>query len=95
MLQVLKWTLIKYEVLEYEIKDIDTLESISKQYNQSIEEIVNFHNQNCGITQQIIGDTFPMYLKFLYLNTSPSIKSDQEEQILKEKALQDIVVNSL
>lgn len=70
-------------ILEYEIKDVDTLESISKQYNQSVEEIINFHNQNCGITQQIIGNAFPVYLKFLYLNTSPSTKSDQEEQIFK------------
>lgn len=72
--------------LEYEIKDVDTLESISKQYNQNVEDIISFHNQNCGITQQIIGDKFPVYLKFLYVNTSPSSKSNKEEQIFKSES---------
>lgn len=69
--------------LEYEIKNVDTLESISQQYNQSVEELINFHNQNCGITQQIIGDTLPVYLKFLYLNIDSSTKVGREEQTFK------------
>jgi hypothetical protein len=54
------------EFLQYEINEADTLEFVSQQHNQRVEQIVSFHNQHCGITQQIIGNTFPVYLKFLY-----------------------------
>lgn len=56
------------EIIEYKIKKEDTLESIAKEYNISTEELVSFHNQNCGITQQIIGNNIPLTIKFILVD---------------------------
>lgn len=56
------------EIIEYKIKKGDTLESIAKEYNISTEELVSFHNKNCGITQQIIGNEIPFHSKIIIMN---------------------------
>lgn len=58
------------EIIEYKIKKGDTLESIAEEYNISVEELVNFHNKNCGITQQIIGKEIPFHVTVLLINGS-------------------------
>ncbi|WP_407402922.1 LysM peptidoglycan-binding domain-containing protein [Chryseobacterium sp.] len=51
------------EIIEYKIKKGDTLESIAKEFNISVEELVDFHNKNCGITQQILGINLPIGIR--------------------------------
>lgn len=62
------------EIIEYKIKKGDTLESIAEEYNISVEELVNFHNKNCGITQQIIRDRIPLHITFVLLNQNTKKK---------------------
>ena len=58
------------EIFENRIKKGDTLESIAKEYNITVDELVDFHNKNCGITQQIIGSDLPFHLEFLALSSN-------------------------
>ncbi|KPH12802.1 LysM domain-containing protein [Chryseobacterium sp. ERMR1:04] len=69
------------ELIKYEIQKGDTLESIAKKYEITIQELINSHNENCGVTKVIIGNTLPIHLQYLFLEE----KDDDE----KEKALAD------
>ena len=50
------------EIIQYEIQQGDTLKLIAEKYNLTVKELVDFHNQQCGITQQIIGDKIPIHV---------------------------------
>ena len=56
------------EIIEYEIQQDDTLASIAEKHNITVEELVNFHNQHCGITQQIIGNEIPFHVMLILIN---------------------------
>lgn len=55
------------EFIQYEIKQGDTLKSITKHHKISVEEMLDFHNKNCGITQQITSDYIPLHIETLFL----------------------------
>ena len=55
------------EIIEYQIQQVDTLESIAEKYNITVEELVDYHNQHCGITQQILGDKIPINVNLIFL----------------------------
>lgn len=63
------------EIIKYEIKKGDTLQSIAEKEHQSVDEIIRFHNENCGLTHMIIGDQIPFQLNFLLINRSNPVKS--------------------
>ena len=67
------------DIIKYEIKRGDTLESIAEQNGISIKELVDFHNKNCGITQQIIGDYIPINVVALFIS---------QEKLKKEKNIE-------
>ena len=56
------------EIIQYEIQQGDTLKSIAEKYNLTVKELVDFHNQNCGITQQIIGSEIPFHINSISIN---------------------------
>ncbi len=56
------------EIIEYQIQQGDTLESIAEKYNITVEELVDYHNQHCGITQQVIGSEIPFHINSISIN---------------------------
>lgn len=63
------------ELLKYEIKNGDTLESIALKHSLNIADLINFHNLYCGATSFIIGDKLPIHLQYLILE-----KKTEEEK---------------
>lgn len=56
------------EILEYKIQKGDTLESIAEMHGISVKELVDFHNRNCGATQQILWNKIPIHVTLLFIN---------------------------
>ncbi|MCW3161410.1 LysM peptidoglycan-binding domain-containing protein [Chryseobacterium oryctis] len=69
-------------LVKYEIQKSDTLESIANKHNVSVEELVDFHNQNSGMTNVIIGDTLPIHLKFVIV--SKELVKKQKKKKIKD-----------
>ncbi|OCA79657.1 hypothetical protein BBH99_18145 [Chryseobacterium contaminans] len=69
------------ELIHYKIQKGDTLESIAENNKQTVKEIINFHNQHCGVTNFIIGNKFPAHLQYLFLE-----EKNEEE---KRKAVEE------
>lgn len=67
------------EIVKYEIKKEDTLELIAEKEGISVKELIDFHNDNCGLTNMIIGNEIPMQLNFLIL------EKNRKKQIEKSK----------
>lgn len=63
------------EFIKYEIKDGDSLETIANKNNLSVDELIEFHNENSGITQKIDRE-IPIHLKYLLIKYSESIQED-------------------
>lgn len=68
------------EIIKYEIKKGDTLQSIAEKEHQSIDEIIRFHNDNCGLTHMIIGNEIPFQLNFLLISKSGPVKSSSGQK---------------
>lgn len=62
--------------IEYKIQRGDTLQSIAKEQEISVKELVDFHNENCGITNVIIANTLPIHLKFILLKKKISFETN-------------------
>ncbi|WP_294208595.1 LysM domain-containing protein [uncultured Chryseobacterium sp.] len=60
------------EIIRYEIQHGDTLQSIAEKYEITVKNLVDSHNQNCGLTNLIIGDNIPIHLKYIFLEIDPS-----------------------
>lgn len=87
------------DFIQYEIKKGDTLKLIAEKLNLDIAELIKFHNQYCGVTQQIIFDELPMYLKYLYIekkNIEENIDEPNKpylqsfEKVVKYRCEQDV-----
>lgn len=76
------------DIIKYEIKRGDTLESIAEQNGISIKELVDYHNKNCGITQQIIGDHIPLYMENLLIK---NIDTDFNKAVSKKLNIKNAV----
>lgn len=63
------------EFTKYEIKKGDTLQSIAQREKQSVDELIRFHNENCGLTHMIIGNEIPFQLNFLFIRKPDSGKN--------------------
>ena len=74
------------EIIEYQIQQGDTLESIAEKRGISIKDLINFHNQNCGVTGIIIHDGLPPFLQYLFLEENPITITQKKE---KEKEIQE------
>lgn len=68
------------EFIKYEIQKGDTLESIAAKEHISVEELVGFHNENCGLTHMIIGSEIPLQLKLLILKRKPKQEITEKER---------------
>lgn len=55
------------EYIQYEIQKGDTLESIAKMHNTTVEELIRFHNDRCGATQMIRNEVWPPYFSSIYI----------------------------
>lgn len=64
------------EYIRYAIQKDDTLLSIAQKENVGIDELKSFHNQHCGLTNAIIGDSLPMHLQHLFLKYNPNSGSN-------------------
>ena len=54
-------------MIEYRIQKGDTLENIAEKHNITIEELIEYHNSNCGITQRIDRDKLPLWVKIILI----------------------------
>lgn len=66
------------EVIKYEIQRGDTLESIAETQKISVKELVKFHNENCGLTNMIIGSDIPIQISFLLLEKDRKLDTSDE-----------------
>lgn len=56
------------EFIKYEIQKGDTLESIAKKYERTVNEVLDFHNSQSLLTQQIHSLSIPIHVKTILLN---------------------------
>ncbi|WP_170234759.1 LysM peptidoglycan-binding domain-containing protein [Chryseobacterium hagamense] len=59
-------------MIRYEIQKEDTLHSIAEKYEMAVQDLIDIHNQNCGLTNVIIGDKIPIHLQYIFLEVDPS-----------------------
>lgn len=55
------------EVIKYEIKRGDTLLTIAKEFGLTINELLDFHNSQAILTQQIFNTHIPVHIKELFI----------------------------
>lgn len=60
----------------YKIVEGDTLESVAKNYNIGIEEMLHYHNRNSDLTKQIYGDFIPFHITEIIVD--PTLKNVEE-----------------
>lgn len=60
----------------YKIVEGDTLESIAKNYDIGIAEMLHYHNSNSDLTKQIYGDFIPFHITEIIVD--PALKNVQE-----------------
>lgn len=72
------------EIITYEIQKGDTLQSIAEKHDITVKELVYFHNQNCGITQQIIDENIPFHINYLFINLANSNSFKPIESLVLE-----------
>lgn len=66
--------------IKYKIEKGDTLESIAQKREVSVKELVAFHNENCGVTNIIIGSEIPLQLNFLIVKAADKKAVSQQER---------------
>lgn len=54
------------EFIKYEIQQGDTLESIAKENNIAVSELLDFHNSKATLTQQFFSNVIPIHVSHLY-----------------------------
>ena len=69
------------QIFEYKIKKGDTLESIAKEYERSIKELIDFHNSKSLPTRQIYNDYIPIHIDVIMIDNL-YIKSQPLKNIL-------------
>lgn len=74
------------EILKYEIKQGDTLQSIAERYAISAEELVDFHNSKANMTQQIYGDQISIHINLLFVHFDTDRKK-QNKSVKEEMHL--------
>lgn len=55
------------QFIKYEIQKGDTIESIAKDNSLDVDDLIKFHNKNCGITNAIITNKIPIHLEYIFL----------------------------
>lgn len=85
------------EIITYEIQKGDTLQSIAEKHDITVKELVDFHNQNCGLTQQIIGENLPFHINIVILEVKKNVDKEVHtfitenfEKELKYRCEQDV-----
>ncbi|WP_160139859.1 hypothetical protein [Chryseobacterium sp. c4a] len=73
------------ENIRIEIKDITDLDSLSREYDISKEELIAFHNRHCTL-HEIIPGNLPKYLKYIYIPADKESKR-KEKSILNSQII--------
>lgn len=55
--------------IKYKIEKGDTLQSIADKFNKTIKELLDFHNSNSVLTQQINSERIPIHIDTILLNS--------------------------
>lgn len=76
------------ESIRIEIKDITNLDSLSREYDLSKEELIAFHNQHCAL-HEIIPGNLPKYLKYIYIPADKESKRKEKSLLASQIALPD------
>ncbi|WP_068943465.1 hypothetical protein [Chryseobacterium timonianum] len=76
------------ESIRIEIKDITNLDSLSREYDLSKEELIAFHNQHCAL-HEIIPGNLPKYLKYIYIPADKESKRKEKSLLISQIALPD------
>lgn len=66
------------DFIKYNIKEGSSLESIAKEKGVSVKELLDFHNSNASITEQIYADYIPFHIKSLFLPGVKAARGDFE-----------------
>lgn len=74
------------ELIKHKIQKKDTLDSIAEKYKITINELKDFHNQHCGITQKII-DVLPAHLEFVFLESKVEESKEKVSEKFTERQL--------
>jgi len=56
-------------LIKYEIQKGDTLESIAEKYERTVSEVLDFHNSQSLLTQQIHSSFIPIHIKIILLDS--------------------------
>lgn len=72
---------MEHNIFKHEIKKGDTLISLAKEYQTTVEELKNYHNSFSNTTSLIISDVIPIHLSHIYI----SKKSAIDKEIKKEQ----------
>lgn len=67
------------EIIKYEVKQGDTLESIADKHQITIKTLVDFHNSHSSVTQQFYGNQLPLHIKIIIL---PFITKEEQKSNL-------------
>lgn len=76
------------ENIRIEIKDITDLDSLSREYDISKEELIAFHNQHCAL-HEIIPGNLPKYLKYIYIPADKESKRKEKSLLISQITLPD------
>lgn len=76
------------ENIRIEIKDILDLDTLSREYDISKEELVAFHNQHCAL-HEIIPGSLPKYLKYIYIPAGKESKWKEKNLTISQIVLPD------
>ncbi|MDN3693005.1 hypothetical protein QWZ06_12290 [Chryseobacterium tructae] len=81
------------ENIRIEIKDITDLDSLSREYDISKEELIAFHNQHCAL-HEIIPGNLPKYLKYIYIPAEKKSKWKEKSLLISQITLPDTLEES-
>lgn len=72
------------DYIKHDIKEGSTLESIAKEKAISVKELVDFHNSQVPMTQQIYGDYIPLHIESLKISPLKIDKGDFNNAKIEE-----------
>ena len=84
------------QFIKYEIQKGDTIESIAKDNNLDVDDLIKFHNKNCGITNVIITNRIPIHLEYIILPKNIAEgnlknKDNENDDIAKYRCEQTVI----
>lgn len=73
------------DFIKYKIEKGDTLETIAEKFNKTVNELLNFHNSNSVLTQQINSEHIPIHIDTILINSNyEKLKNIHAYRIISE-----------